>query len=187
MTLSADPRSSDEMLREVAAYLRRLPLVPETASMIRRVEAHLAVGQAQPGDAVKRDAQAAREASYCTLTGALLLSVRVEGDAVSVVVPRYSDVHREDAPNDASPSSGNLDDEDVADDSAPRGVVVSVLDFAALRFLQGGPVLRLEPAGFPSGHVELVEKVLAEKNGWGADAAPAAEAPRQGCHDGLVR
>lgn len=78
-----------QLLEEVSAYLKRLPLVPITAELVRKVDAHLQSPETVSAHRLSQEherAQRARRGCIVTPLGLPLVEVEVYADRVQIQV-----------------------------------------------------------------------------------------------------
>lgn len=171
-TSSTDP--SLALLEETAAYLRRLPLVPSTQELIRKIEAHLASPSSQAA-AIPALEPSAWEGQVTTVAGTVLFSVSVENGQASLLAPvtrqREHDIcgqHAASRPFRPTAGSSHRDDPMGGFQGPPLDAMQAEaeLDRARLLRLHMGVTVELQPSRFPSSHALLVEESRSNIKGW---------------------
>ncbi len=154
MNENSHTSTSEELLRATAEYLRRLPKVPATAELIRKIDAQLSEG----AELLRNKSWAeAREGVVVTPTGLVLFSVRVEGDSISVLAPISSRLAPTQLCEFGSDEVGPYDEVEYRSGSVD---FVKMFDVARMKILHKGISLDLRPAKFPSGHSIYMEQSL---------------------------
>ncbi|RKL23997.1 hypothetical protein BFJ63_vAg13959 [Fusarium oxysporum f. sp. narcissi] len=171
-TSSTDP--SLALLEETAAYLRRLPLVPSTQELIRKIEAHLASPSRQAA-AIAALEPIAWEGQVTTVAGTVLFSVSVENGQASLLAPvtrpREHGIRAQQAvrrPFLPTAGSSHPDDPMETFQGPPLDAMQAEaeLDRARLLRLHMGVTVELKPSRFPSSHALLVEESRSNIKGW---------------------
>jgi len=159
------------LLSETVAYLRRLPVVPATQEIIRKIEAHLA----SPISQEVEPAPTSLEGQVTTSAGTVLFSILVENGHASLLAPvtrrRERDAREQRAafrhllpvapPGQPGEPTGFFQDRPL---DAMR--LEEELDRARLLRLHLGVAVELKPSVFPSTHSILVEESQANIKGW---------------------
>jgi len=171
-TSSTDP--SLALLEETAAYLRRLPLVPSTQELIRKIEAHLTTPSSQDV-AIPAHEPTSWEGQVTTFAGTVLFSVSVENGQASLLAPvtrqREHDIRGQQAvcrPFRPTAGSSHRDDPMDSIQGPPLDAMQAEaeLDRARLLRLHMGVTVELNPSRFPSSHALLVEESRSNIKGW---------------------
>lgn len=168
-TSSTEP--SLALLSETVAYLRRLPVVPSTQELIRKIEAHLG----SPISQEVTPAPTALEGQVTTSAGTVLFSILVENGQATLLAPVTR--RREQDAREQRPASRHLSPAaPLAQPGEPFGdfhdrpidamQVEEELDRARLLRLHLGVTVELEPSGFPSTHSILVEESQSNIKDW---------------------
>lgn len=163
------------LLRETVAYLRRLPVVPSTVELIRKIEVHLDSPISKEVSTPTLSSSTPVEGLVTTAFGLVLFSVHVENGQASVLAPvtrrRDQDSRVEDAiaghfPTDPAPYNGDDPMEDFPDRGIRAIDVDAAMDRTRLQRLHMGVTVDLVPSKFPSTHALLVEESQSNVKGW---------------------
>ena len=166
MTIERIPdEAALKLLQEAAQYLRRLPVVPTTVELIRKIESYLN----DPATADRHEGQRVMEASVVTPVGLVKLSARVRGDSLSLVAPIWQKKCPAQQPSQVRQLALAIDSEDEEvslQADLESSIIAAEMDEATLKMLQRGVTMQLKPATYPSDHETILQENLVKINKW---------------------
>lgn len=154
-----------KLLQEAAQYLRRLPLVPTTVELVRKIEGYLN----DPATAEKHESLSMMEASVVNPVGLVKLSARLHGNSLSLIAPIWQKECQPKRSRILEAAWALESDDDEVRFQAPdleQSIYAAEMDEATLTMLQRGVTMQLQPAQYPSNHESILQENLVKINRW---------------------